>query len=128
MARRPASGPSQRSGSPSGSTERALELATRAGSDGLLIVRENFIPGWQARIGGLELKPVTVDGWAQGMGGADGAQGTITLTFAPQRPFLVVLVLGGIAGLVLLVMAVRGESRAPARSRPKASRAVQGSS
>ena len=91
-----------------GSTERALELATRAGSDGLLIVRENFIPGWQARIGGLELKPVTVDGWAQGWVVPTGAQGTITLTFAPQRPFLVVLVLGGIAGLVLLVMAVRG--------------------
>jgi arabinofuranan 3-O-arabinosyltransferase len=82
------------------STDRAVAVSTTAAS--VLVVRENTNSGWHARLNGRELAAVRVDGWQQGFAVPAGAHGTIELTFAPQRPFVIGLVIG-VAGVLLLL-------------------------
>jgi hypothetical protein len=46
-----------------------------------LVLAEDFDSHWQASIGGTDLKPVTVDGWAQGFE-VPAAGGTVTLSYS----------------------------------------------
>ena len=45
-------------------TRRTVDV--RAGDPSLLVVAENYNPGWVASLGGRELRAVRVDGWQQG--------------------------------------------------------------
>lgn len=84
-----------------GSSKRTVRLT--AGDASVVSVPENHNAGWTARLGDQELESVRVDGWQQGWVVPAGAAGLLTLEFAPQRTYSVVLPLGlGIAGLILV--------------------------
>jgi len=68
-----------------------------------LIVAENFNAGWQARLDGRVLMPVQLDGWQQGWVLPAGSNGNVTLSYLPQGPFLV-SVLGGLAAVVVIMI------------------------
>ncbi|AVT41272.1 alpha-(1-_3)-arabinofuranosyltransferase family protein [Plantactinospora sp. BB1] len=80
-------------------TERTVTIG--AGEAALLVVPENFNAGWTATLGGERLRAERVDGWQQAFEVPAGAGGTVTLSFAPDRPYRVGLAAG--AAAVLLV-------------------------
>ncbi|GAA4751617.1 alpha-(1-_3)-arabinofuranosyltransferase [Gordonia alkaliphila] len=61
-------------------TRRTLTVPA-ADRDRVLSVPESTNPGWHARIDGVELAPVVVDGWQQGWVVPAGLGGTAVLTF-----------------------------------------------
>lgn len=79
-----------------GPSERAVTLAGGAAS--LLVVNEIANVGWEARLDGLRLEPVAVDGWRQAWVVPAGDTARIDLVFTPNAPFQALT----IAGLVLL--------------------------
>jgi arabinofuranan 3-O-arabinosyltransferase len=97
-----------------GATDRSVRVAARA-DDALLVVRENSNPGWRATLDGRTLTPVTVDGWQQGYLVPRGAEGTVHLVYAPDRPYRVSLVLGALAALTVFAAALgrRGKPLGP---------------
>ncbi len=90
---------------------RVLDVASRT-EPTLLVVRENANAGWSARLGGHRLDTVTVDGWQQGYLLPAGGPGAVTITFAPDRPYRLALLLGGLAGVALLAGAALSRRRA----------------
>jgi arabinofuranan 3-O-arabinosyltransferase len=97
-----------------GGTDRSVRVAARA-EDALLVVRENSNAGWRATLDGRTLAPVTVDGWQQGYLVPEGAEGTVHLVYAPDRPYRVALLLGALAALAVLAAALgrRGQHPGP---------------
>ncbi|HEY3717742.1 MAG TPA: alpha-(1-_3)-arabinofuranosyltransferase family protein [Jatrophihabitantaceae bacterium] len=93
-----------------GATSRRVRVDTSAPA--LLVVRENFNSGWQATVGGNKLDAIRVDGWQQAFVIPGGVHGVVALSYAPQRPFTVGLIIGLIAALGVVVLAfVRTPSR-----------------
>ncbi|NYI76594.1 DUF3367 domain-containing protein [Nocardioides panzhihuensis] len=74
-------------------------------SSGVVVLRQNMNPGWQARQGSGTLRPVTVDGWQQGWELRDETE--VKAVFTPDERYRTGLVAGaaGVALLVLLVLA-----------------------
>ncbi len=66
-----------------GPRERALRV--EPGPARLLYVDENVNRGWKAYVGGVELVPVTVDGWKQGFVLPSGVGGEVRLIYGPGR-------------------------------------------
>jgi arabinofuranan 3-O-arabinosyltransferase len=99
-------------------TTRRVSLPARPEAT-LLQVHENTNPGWVATLAGRRLRPVVVDGWQQGWVVPAGSAGTVALAFAPDHTFRRGLLVGALAALVLLALAlVRGSTTsAPAASR-----------
>ena len=60
-----------------GRSTRSVEVGPGAAS--LLVVNENANKGWVAELDGVELQPVTVDGWRQAYLVPEGAGGTVDL-------------------------------------------------
>ncbi|SHF59240.1 arabinofuranan 3-O-arabinosyltransferase [Jatrophihabitans endophyticus] len=87
-----------------GRTDRTVRVG--AGPRSLLVVHENVNAGWQATLDGHRLTATTVDGWQQAFVLPAHAAGTVQLHFAPQRSYLVGLLLGFIGVLALLALAV----------------------
>lgn len=100
-----------------GRVERRVRVG--AGVATVLVVHENFNPGWQAGLGGAELTPVRVDGWQQGWLVPAGGAGVVTLRFAPDDLFRALLVLGALLAVALLPLALV-PSRSGAVARPAA--------
>jgi arabinofuranan 3-O-arabinosyltransferase len=94
-----------------GNTKRTATVATT--SRALLVVHENFNAGWQASLGGHRLAAVRVDGWEQAFLIPANSAGTVTLAYAPDRPFKAGLLLGLLAVLLLLWLAIRRRPAAP---------------
>lgn len=70
----------------------------------VLIVPESINGGWAARTpDGSRLTPVAVNGWQQGWVVPAGTDGTITLTFGPNRMYRLGMA-GGLALLPLLAL------------------------
>ncbi|MGN9912897.1 alpha-(1-_3)-arabinofuranosyltransferase domain-containing protein [Phytohabitans sp. LJ34] len=98
-------------GTPAAPVERAVEVVewhptartvtVAAGDAALLVVPENFNAGWKATLDGRSLRALRVDGWQQAFEVPAGVGGTVTLTFAPDRPYRAGLAAG--AGAVVLV-------------------------
>ena len=88
-----------------GSTERRVTVATEGRA--LLVVHENFNAGWQASLAGQRLTPVRVDGWEQAFVVPAHSSGTVTLVYAPDRPYKAGLLAGLLAALVLCWLALR---------------------
>jgi arabinofuranan 3-O-arabinosyltransferase len=86
-----------------GATERKVRVD--AAAPALLVVRENQNAGWQATLGGHRLAAVRVDGWEQGFVVPAGTHGVIVLTYAPQRPFAVGLIVGLLGVIAVIVLA-----------------------
>lgn len=91
----------------------------------VLVVPESINGGWAARTqDGRRLAPVTVNGWQQGWVLPAGTEGTVTLTFGPNRTYRLGMA-GGLALLPLLALLAWGRARraggndpAPAPWRP----------
>ena len=102
-------------------TSRTVQVETSGPA--MLVVRENFNAGWQASLNGQRLKPVQLDGWQQGWQLPAGSSGTVSLRYAPQRPFQAGLLLGLLAVVGLLVLA--GAARRPSAAPPVGERSVR---
>jgi arabinofuranan 3-O-arabinosyltransferase len=72
----------------------------------LLEVTENFNPGWVAALDGKILEPVRVDGWRQAWLVPEGAGGQADLRFTPDGGYRLGLLIGGLAIVVLLALAL----------------------
>jgi arabinofuranan 3-O-arabinosyltransferase len=104
------------------STERELEVAAADGPR-LLELAENANAGWTATLAGTSLQPIRVDGWRQAWVVPAGASGTVTLAFAPDRLYRLLLAGGAAAALLLVLLAAWPRPR-PAR-RPAGGPGVQ---
>lgn len=106
-----------------GDSQRVVAIGD--GDESLIHLPENFNAGWRAELDGDELTPLHVDGWQQAWVVPAGKGGTITMTYAPQATYAVVLpaglaVSGGVLllGLLALVdLAVRRPVPEPIRPR-----------
>lgn len=97
-----------------GATERLVNVPAR-GETQVIVVSENFNPGWRAEIDGQELEPFRVDGWRQGFVLPAGPAGILTLSYAPDAGYRTGLLVGAVGAMLLLVLlVVRGPSRLPA--------------
>jgi arabinofuranan 3-O-arabinosyltransferase len=79
-----------------------------------LTVNENFNKGWQAKVDGVTLRPVRVDGWRQAWVVPTGTIGTVTMSYGPDLPYRAAVLFGLNLLVVLFVAAVW-----PSRRRPK---------
>ncbi|TDD10284.1 DUF3367 domain-containing protein [Nonomuraea deserti] len=94
--------------------ERVVQVGVT--KDSYLVVNENFNPGWRARLGAVELKPVRLDGWRQAWFLPSHVAGAVTLTYEPDSRYRAGLAAGGgLALLVVLLALVR--TAPPARHR-----------
>ena len=84
-------------------SDRRITVA--AGEPALLVVREAFNAGWSAHLGGKRLTPVLADGWQQAFALPAGG-GQVRLTYDPDRPYRLSLLLGLVLALVLVGLAV----------------------
>ncbi len=82
------------------------EVRVDARRDSYLVVNENLNAGWQARIDGRTLRPVRVDGWRQAWAVPAGTNGTVRLTYTPDRTYKAALLVGLNLLLVLLIAAL----------------------
>ena len=101
-----------------GATTRKVELSR--GPATYLQVSQNANPGWVATMGGETLTPVTLEGWQQAWFVPAGAAGTVTMTFAPDKTFQLVLFVGLLFLLLLAALALfarRGEDAAALTAR-----------
>ena len=77
----------------------------------VLSLLENVNRGWVAQLDGVDLLPVTVDGWHQGWVVPAGAAASVTLTFLPQGGYQ-----AGLAGGLVLVVGLLFLALVPAPS------------
>jgi arabinofuranan 3-O-arabinosyltransferase len=84
-----------------------------AGSASVLATTENFNAGWVATMDGTTLTPIRVDGWRQGWLVPAGPAGTVHLTYRPATPQHVGLLVGALALLALVALAVVPGRRHP---------------
>ncbi len=102
------------------------ELPARATNE-LLVLPHNANIGFAARdAAGTPLRPVTVSGWQQGWWVPAGGATVVTETFTPQALYAVLLIVGGLALLGLLVVAV-WSARAAGAAQPAGLRALAAS-
>ncbi len=86
-----------------GQVSRSVALAS--GPATYLEVHQNFTPNWTATLDGKTLTPIRLDGWQQGYLVPAGRGGTVQMTFAPERTYLVGLVIGALGVILLLLIA-----------------------
>ncbi len=109
-------------------TSRTLEIPESQVAR-ILETTENANAGWQARLAGEPLQRLRVDGWRQAFLLPVGASGTVELTYAPQVPYRVGLVVGALAAAALILLAVwpaRTATRLPTRGPSRHAKAPVG--
>lgn len=82
-------------------TDRTVDVGP--GAAAVLRIPENVNAGWEATLDGEVLEQVTLDGWQQGYRLPAGDGGTVHLVYTPDGPYRLFLLLGGIAGALLLL-------------------------
>lgn len=85
-----------------GSADRVVEVLP--GSRSVLVVRQNFNPGWEATVDGRRLQPVRLDGWVQGWILPEGLGGEVRIAFRPDLTYHIGLLAGGAGVLVLMLL------------------------
>ncbi|WP_353108077.1 alpha-(1-_3)-arabinofuranosyltransferase family protein [Gordonia sp. (in: high G+C Gram-positive bacteria)] len=93
-------------------TDREVEVGA-ADTVRVLSVPESTNPGWHARLGGVELTPIVVNGWQQGWLLPAGAAGTVLLTFDLDTPYRWTLLLGLLLVAALFITASARRFRSP---------------
>ncbi|MEV5597231.1 glycosyltransferase [Streptomyces sp. NPDC052496] len=94
---------------PAGPVDAHTDLP--AGPDGrVLRVADTADAGWQATLDGKPLKPVTVDGWAQGFA-LPASGGRLDLTYDDPMGHTAWLWAQGVLAVVLVVLALPGRRR-----------------
>jgi arabinofuranan 3-O-arabinosyltransferase len=84
-----------------------------AGSSTYLEVHEAYNTGWKARLNGVDLMPVQLDGWQQGFLVPAGSGGTVTLSFPAGTHYRQALGGSAVGVLVLGVGALMPGGRRP---------------
>lgn len=87
-------------------TRVELRLAERA-TETLVVVPQNFNPGWVGTAGQQVLRPLRVNGWMQGWVVPAGPAMTLQAVFQPDVPYRAALGLGGLLLVLLSVVALR---------------------
>jgi arabinofuranan 3-O-arabinosyltransferase len=119
--------PGPGSGERSSTSDRRTEIRHWAADDrtvyvgpgaaALLRIPENVNAGWRATLNGKVLEPTVIDGWQQAYRVPAGDGGLVRLTYRPDAPYRLMLLLGGIGGTLLLLGALvarlRDRRRAP---------------
>ncbi|MFJ9420309.1 glycosyltransferase [Streptomyces sp. NPDC101227] len=95
---------------PSGPIEAHTDKVPAGDAGRVLRIADTADPGWQATLNGTPLKPVTVDGWAQGFTLPSGG-GRLDLTYENPVGHTVWLWTQGLLAVVLVVMALPGRRR-----------------
>ncbi|TDE07404.1 alpha-(1-_3)-arabinofuranosyltransferase [Jiangella asiatica] len=103
-------------------TSREVAVAARE-TPAVLAVAENLNPGWEATLDGRSLRPVRLDGWAQGFVLPVGPAGVVELTYAPDQPYRLALAAGPLGVLLVALAAWRGTRVPPVPSAIPAQRA-----
>lgn len=103
-------------------TRRTLTVAA-ADEVQLLSIPESTNPGWHARLDGVELAPIVVDGWQQGWLVPAGMGGTVALTFDLDGAYRWSLLVGLLLVAVLFVAAHWPAARSRPRRTPSGARA-----
>jgi arabinofuranan 3-O-arabinosyltransferase len=67
--------------------ETTRTLTAGPGAKNFLVVNEVFNEGWEARLGGVKLEALQIDGWRQAFVLPAGDGGEVTLTFLPNRSY-----------------------------------------
>lgn len=104
-----------------GDTGRTVQVSEQSVPT-YLLVHENANPGWHAELDGEPLTAVRIDGWQQGYLVPAGAGGEVRLTYRPDGPYRLGLLLGALLALVVLVLAccrTTPEPELPERSRTR---------
>jgi arabinofuranan 3-O-arabinosyltransferase len=83
---------------------RSLRVA--AGPASYLEIHQNANPGWVATLNGRRLAPATLDGWQQGYVLPAGRGGVVSLTYAPDGFYHLLLVAAALGVLLLLAAAL----------------------
>lgn len=84
-----------------GSTDRTVHVGP--GEEALLRVPENLNAGWRATLDGRVLEQTAIDGWQQAYRVPAGEGGLVRLVYTPDRAYRTMLLLGALAGAVLLL-------------------------
>jgi arabinofuranan 3-O-arabinosyltransferase len=92
-----------------GAESRTVRVAP--GDAGYLALTEGYNAGWRAIADGRELRPVRLDGWRQGWALPAGGTTAVELTFTPGRTHRLGLLLGLLAALALVPLALVGPRR-----------------
>ncbi|HEX6471825.1 MAG TPA: alpha-(1-_3)-arabinofuranosyltransferase family protein [Streptosporangiaceae bacterium] len=82
---------------------RSVTVAAAGGS--YLVVNDNFNRGWSAHIGGQELRSVRLDGWRQAWVLPKATEGTVEMTYEPDRWYRGGLLLGFLLVLCVVLLA-----------------------
>ncbi len=98
--------------------ERRVEIGASA-EDTVLVVHENASAGWQAVLDGRTLEPSRVDGWQQGWLLPAGSAGAVELRFGPDRVYRTGLLVGTVAALIVVLLALRRPRGAGGRLRAR---------
>ncbi|MCM3885637.1 alpha-(1-_3)-arabinofuranosyltransferase [Frankia sp. R82] len=99
-----------------GAERRTVRIS--AGSRAFLSVRENANTSWTAKLNGVVLTPLRLDGWQQGWIVPAGAGGTVVISNAPGEEYRRNLFIGLGLVLVLLALAVAPPRLGRRRGRP----------
>ncbi|HMG64726.1 MAG TPA: hypothetical protein VK599_17425 [Streptosporangiaceae bacterium] len=83
---------------------RSLRVA--AGPESYLEIHQNANPGWVATLNGRRLAPATLDGWQQGYVLPAGRGGIVTLAYAPDGFYHLLLAIAALGVLLLLAAAL----------------------
>jgi arabinofuranan 3-O-arabinosyltransferase len=117
-AARPPAVPARATTVASWSAERR-QVTVGPGARSVLVVHEDFNASWTARLDGVALAPIRVDGWQQGFVVPAGAGGTVALTNAPGLTYRRDLLIGlGLVVALLALALVRAWPVPRRRSRP----------
>jgi arabinofuranan 3-O-arabinosyltransferase len=108
----PSSGSAARSAHIRSWSPATRTLDVTAGPATYVQVAQNFNSGWRATLGKQTLKPISLDGWQQGWVVPAGVAGTITMTFAPDRQYRIILLIGLVLLVALFVLAFGPRGRA----------------
>src|SRR5918999_1427492 len=87
---------------------RSVSVSTT--SESYLVVNDNYNAGWRATIGGEQLRSVRLDGWRQAWVLPRNTEGTVEMTYAPDRWYR-----GGLLAGFLLILSLALLAWVPAR-------------
>jgi arabinofuranan 3-O-arabinosyltransferase len=100
-------------------TQATRRVAVHATTTSYLVVNENANAGWRATLNGRTLRPARLDGWRQAWVIPSGANGTVTMTYTPDRVYQAAILVGLNLMVILLIVACwPARPRAPRDPRP----------
>jgi arabinofuranan 3-O-arabinosyltransferase len=92
-------------------TSNQRTVVVGSGAASWLLMDENANAGWQATLNGRRLTSTVLDGWKQAWLVPAGDGGVVTIAYAPDRPYRLVLLIGGLLALLGVGLALIPQRR-----------------